>query len=79
MTAQQPQREHCGFEDYCRHYCPASQGRDPCKGTVKQIFCEHDTRSRLHSPAPDDFEIPEAWRGDPIGVAYYRGKAAGRN
>ena len=52
MTGSTPQREHCGFEDYCRHYCPASQGRDPCKGTVKQIFCEHDTRSRPAGPAP---------------------------
>ena len=57
MTAQQPQREHCGFEDYCRHFCPASQGRDPCKGTVKQIFCEHDTRSRPHTPAPDNEKL----------------------
>ena len=57
MIAQQPQREHCGFEDYCRHYCPASQGRDPCKGTVKQIFCEHDTRSRPHTPAPDNEKL----------------------
>jgi hypothetical protein len=24
------------------------------------------------------FEIPEAWRGDPIGIAYYRGKADAR-
>jgi hypothetical protein len=28
--------------------------------------------------ANESFEIPEAWRGDPIGIAYYRGKAAGK-
>lgn len=49
MTPDQREPEqHCGFEDFCRHYCIASQGRGPCKKGSK-INCQHDTR---RIPAP---------------------------
>jgi len=42
---------HCGFEDYCRHYCPAFQGHNPCnRNTIGKPDCEHDTRLRPAQP-----------------------------
>ena len=56
MTAQQPQPEHCEHECVCDDYHHFHPEYNPDYQEVcNNKDCEHDTRTRPHTPAPEEY------------------------